>query len=74
LASIRIRILCGGRALEHVFEDINIYSPFLLFKILSTVDVHDYFLQEIGIFFVKSFISPVSVSNFSGSQSLAIST
>jgi hypothetical protein len=69
LASKLVRILCGGRALEHVFfEDINIYSLFLLFKILSTVDVHDNFLQEIGIFFVKSFISPISVSNFSGSQ------
>jgi hypothetical protein len=45
-----------------------------LAKFVSTVDVHDYFLQEIGIFFVKSFISPISVSNFSGSQSLAIST
>jgi hypothetical protein len=46
-------------------------SVIFLAKFVSTVDVHDYFLQEIGIFFVKSFISPISVSNFSGSQSLA---
>jgi hypothetical protein len=52
---IRIRILRGRRALENVFEDIDIYSPFVLFKILSTVDVHDYFLQDIGIFFIKNF-------------------
>jgi hypothetical protein len=37
------------------FGDIDIYSRFVLFKILSTVDVHDYFLQDIGIFFIKNF-------------------
>jgi hypothetical protein len=66
---------CAAEGNLNMFSKIYIFTLFFfLFKILSTVDVHDYFLQEIGIFFIKNFISPVSVSNFSGSLSLAIST